>query len=536
MDEIEQQLERQRLKSRRTVGIEAEQQRQQSTNLGDYVWDEERGTYFPKEYQGNRQTEAPVIVDEVPVGGVRHPHEPYLLWGTEGGRWPSHVLMARSLCTSPLARRRLTERWRAQLLCQTVRITPDAMFPEDLVAEDIGGHCPDATMSGKYQLPAWCRTFDVANVNNDKHQLPSLVTLTETGMRSRTRDVAEDLACLSVLKSPMIGIRFVRTSGRNTFANNKKSILALTATKLIIVDPPSTVLFEIEEPLNDAVVWSNEIVLALDDHEAGGYMRINRDGHRLLDKFRGVPKTSTTTVELDSNNEKCIWLGHKNGQISRCDKYSDRVCGASETTAEHGNVLRMHPLAHHPTQILVRHATNGLIRLYEARMFGRGTASGDRSVVAEFELPRNIAPLDTGRCNGLALDPSESIVFSPFVNKERRPCLGMWSTVTGELVGDVALCKGRPTPPSNSAPTIVELNGTVTNGWTRQRSTDTDQDEPRKERGTFGLWYKLEMGQNYERTMPDQQPLSCDGPGNIHHVLFDGSCTSSYSARSTIDT
>jgi hypothetical protein len=245
-----------------------------------------------------------------------------------------------------------------------------------------------------------------------------------------------------------------------------------------------------------------------------------------------ITDSSVLCMEQKSPHE--FLVGLRNTQVALGDVRTPRP--SLSNTWSTTPVVFLKPLS--DNKVLARHSSGQLCRLLDLRKFGsQYWPSKERrkerspAVIREFELDRALSNVAasagvndsmTRLCNGIATDPAETVMMTPFVDKNCDPMLSVWSLSSGELLATKSLHPGlheesdkAPAPQASKGTTIVELCDTITPAYDWKKDmVDFDDDDLEMVAGSFGLWYKLAHSSKTK-----QLPVEA---GNIHHVYFDG--------------
>jgi hypothetical protein len=201
-----------------------------------------------------------------------------------------------------------------------------------------------------------------------------------------------------------------------------------------------------------------------------------------------LPQSSALTIE---QSNEIFFLGHRNGQVTLYDDRTSVICQSTRPASSFVSLIQVLQGGN----LLATRSQLCSMRLYDVRKF---TAD----CLFELEPGGQECPTSS-RCSGLATDPSETVLFSPFLKQQKdtdhdqyQAHIGVWSLYSGEYVGS------RPLHTSHS-PMVVELNPTRTAAWKKQDSWSRIP-------GSFGVWYKL------------IEFKAQDCTGNIHQAVFEG--------------
>ncbi len=158
----------------------------------------------------------------------------------------------------------------------------------------------------------------------------------------------------------------------------------------------------------------------------------------------------------------------------------------------------------HDENLLIAKGSFGSCRVYDLRFVQNDTDAKQRYGGALFDLPIPQSGHKTmsARCVGLAIDVSESIVSSPFINTNNGVELGIWCINTGRLIRTLDVTKRKIAAHSYSntedngqvSAAFCELSSVVTGGFDFVHEKNTVVPKVRNLTGTFGAWFKTASG------------------------------------------
>ena len=233
-----------------------------------------------------------------------------------------------------------------------------------------------------------------------------------------------------------------------------------------------------------------------------------------------APKSDALCIERSLER---FYVGHRNGYLSVVDlRTNDTNSFATTRDSSAGSLTKVMVMAD-GNQILAKHSF-GSCFLWDLRMLGQ-ERNGSVSPVLHLKVPKHVIhTTKSSRCNGVALDPTQSIAISPFVNKQdEQACLAFWSTSSGTFIGYRKL-ELQQSIESNATETkqahtgsgmsLCELSSTLTPGWKPfSSSVDGDMVEPNHD--SWGLWFKFGSSIGARTKVPNFV-------SSIHHVTFPG--------------
>jgi hypothetical protein len=235
-----------------------------------------------------------------------------------------------------------------------------------------------------------------------------------------------------------------------------------------------------------------------------------------------APKSDALTIERHSD---IFYTGHRNGWLSMVDLRMDNANSYSPggTSSAAGSLTRILVMNDDSNKILTRHSF-GSCFLWDVRMMGRSGGGDKATPLLHLKVPKSmIHPTKTTCCNGIAVDPTQSIAIAPIVSTEGQTCLAFWSLSSGAFIG----CKELRAPECVTSETAsrgdgggggmphCELSSTITPAWKPiPSSTTRDGDLVEPNEDAWGLWFKF-----------GSSPTGRVAPNfisSIHHVTFPG--------------
>jgi hypothetical protein len=515
-DSIEAQLQLQRVKQKQLQQAKQQENPSEKTaarpeRLGDFYYDEKRGTYFPKSHLPDYADEESDILNV--SSPAQYSTYPYSKLDLSGPFKRSSFLswaVAGQTCSSTRQRSRLVSLWRGQGLLESTKFTHsfrDRNGDQDLFLGTYNNASSDITC--KTELPAWKRTFDVFQHDNECRMLPDIATLQKEGLGiyrynlfSRL-DAPAAISCLRYIgcgsKSGQLGL---------VLCYENHSELGFSRSSAI---GRSTNLY-ITRHVNDfGLVEFDKLIMACNCNSTSRSRKRRNDlvfttlhdGATYFSSNSSIPVSDMLCVE--PLKEKRVCFGHLNGQVTLFDT---RAHAAVSTRADQAfsNILSMNALR--DNELLAR-GSSGFCRLYDLRKLGSVSREVEPSVVHEFRPPVPFNSLFTSKCNGVATDPYHSVVISPFVSEAMDPQLGMWSLYSGDYIGSKPLAQDLDD--ASKQYMNIELCKTRTRAF---RWSD-DSDDAVSVAGAFGLWYKLAHWED------DNDSGISATSSHIHHVYFD---------------
>ena len=129
----------------------------------------------------------------------------------------------------------------------------------------------------------------------------------------------------------------------------------------------------------------------------------------------------------------------------------------------------------------------------------------------------------TSLCSGLASDPHEKIIFSPFVTNGNGAHIAAWSLTSGSLISRLDVSKGMCS--NGMTKHFIELNPTRTSAYRWNDVKLNKYEALSGDPNSFGLWFKT----NYMSQSHNEALLK--NAGGIHHITIPGSLDSDIHGR-----
>jgi len=546
-NEIEEQLERQRRKRPSSgVGVDREEETTPPKNLGIYQYDSNRKTYFPKE-----DVARPSLKD-ITTWPTREPNR-------ETSRFESHALQKEinynreklptasigptlELCGSSKRCKHLRALWTGRILTNGIIVVPNSIRQDNgwvSLLPQLRRFNPEPSPDScnlpwdlvcKSNLYPSTQTFDV-QMSADPERLPNVVSDTDGGIFVRfgprrprvwteRRYLGNEWNSLTFECSGSgVSGRFAPRAADDPlhllFLNSlhSKTVTSMKFSEFGVLTrtiPPgqrgvNDVAFDPQFGRGKACVAFAPVI-----PKHARYATLFRDlmtdeaFHMKTDVF---PKSDVLCVEFLGQNSSTALFGHRSGAISLVDKRSRSFMRVANTS-EQGSVISMLVVDKQNPSSVVSKKSFGLCLLYDIRNLG---SQQRRSEVWSMSPPRgNFNPTLSSCCSGLALDPTQTILVSPFIDEERAPCFALWSLLNGQCIG---------TKRPNSGATMItrgalphcELNRTITPTW-EMIVGKGDQVSIKRPKKRWSVWFKL-------ATIKSIAP-HCTG--SIHQLSFPG--------------
>ena len=365
----------------------------------------------------------------------------------------------------------------------------------------------------------WCRSFDILDERehpfNPDHRSPMPAYLSVYGNSGGVR-LQSNWASIMHVSDAWSVVQLTRLSHQSLLFGvgfeRSRNTLRFQATRT--GSHQSDIRFKVPYQASPFAVhdicWKKDepvavVVYNQSSHHGtvfGSNVTESGDGDHVWLKCDRLPSSELLCVRNGTRDE--FLIGHRNGQISRMDWRTHEI---TSTTAAHvskshvnnsdvfGPVYSIHAIRN-GEQHVVR-SMFGRMCLYDARE--------PTKTLCEYEYPTTALPRLTNKCIGIATNPGENVVMSPFVNTDESPvpCMGLWNLQSGQLIRHVPLA---------TEAEADQLGSSVVNGirWVELCEKRTFGYYPGNDmrKRTFGIWYKCGIGGG-------------DVSGvNLHHISF----------------
>ena len=257
--------------------------------------------------------------------------------------------------------------------------------------------------------------------------------------------------------------------------------------------------------------------------------------------------SETLCVQFRKNNDKNqILYGHRNGGLSMRDiRYPQEAASyggtgigigpsssSSSPQSSFGSTTSIQSLQRDDNLVVMK-GSFGSSRIVDLRRLSSNNSQSQQkpssaATLLELELPDSLHVHRTKsvRCTGLAIDPTENIIVTTFVNCSNEIQFALMDIVTGRFLRTLSLSgsssdgiNGGNVKSSNGAlddvPVFCELSSIITKGYEMIYSDKDDDDDDdalpiriSSAGSSWGLWFKTG---------------SLAGPavgGGIHHIRF----------------
>lgn len=200
-----------------------------------------------------------------------------------------------------------------------------------------------------------------------------------------------------------------------------------------------------------------------------------------------------------ANNQ--LLFGHRDGTLSNVDIRSAGVQTTSLSRDDFGSVTSIHQL--NREHLIIAKGSFGSCQVLDMRQLNK-----KKSQVLMLQPSPDVHYTKSVNCTGLAVDPFESLVMSPFVSKKNEVKMALWSLDNGNLLRTIKLESDADSNIAGDCPLFCELKSEITGGF---RMSCTDESTPTITGNKWGVWYK-------SRSASSSLPR---GAGGIHHISFD---------------
>jgi len=224
-------------------------------------------------------------------------------------------------------------------------------------------------------------------------------------------------------------------------------------------------------------------------------------------------------VEFLGGSNATTVYGHRNGSISMIDHRSGSVSFISRES-NGGSITSVLTFCDHNAHItvsphhIIAKGSFGSNFVFDIRKLGNGSNKSNKldetsSLLHTLSVPENCDhQIKSSACSGLALDPTGTVVVSPFIDNQEALRFGIWTLETGKFVKSVLV----KTHSSLQAPCYCELSQTATLACDFKPCRSGFHDGSLTvSNDAWGLWFKCGR-------------LNCAPKefSGIHHLAFEG--------------
>lgn len=237
------------------------------------------------------------------------------------------------------------------------------------------------------------------------------------------------------------------------------------------------------------------------DSESGvSYLDIDTGGYLRFPKHN---RSEALTVQYLGDQLLC---GHRDGSLSLHDRRgNNEVVSTPALPKLFGSATSIHPLQD-GNSVVVK-GSFGSCRVLDVRKLqNSNSGSSSKAALMDLRVPTPLVhKTNSTRCTGVALDPTETIVISPFAGKN-NVSFALWCIKTGMLLRSIDLGK---TNNNSQLPPFCELSSKTTSGFAIKQCRGSTWPRIAKD-SDFGIWFK--SGQLHPSSPPNF--------GGIHHLSF----------------
>ena len=241
-------------------------------------------------------------------------------------------------------------------------------------------------------------------------------------------------------------------------------------------------------------------------HTKQTHYGMNKSRISCLDMDAG--RINQTVIQHDRAEILCLQYlgnhllcGHRDGSVSLHD---DRLRNLScqPNLPDFGSATNIQPLRDGNTFVVK--GSFGSCQIIDARKLG--DESQRVAPLIDLRVPVSFLVHDTNstRCTGVVVDPTETLVVSPFAGNG-NVSFALWCTKTGRFLRSI---DSGITRNNGQLPLFCELSSTATSGFAIKQSRRGSTWRIERE-SEFGIWFKGGMN-----------PVSPANCGSIHHLSF----------------
>jgi hypothetical protein len=229
-------------------------------------------------------------------------------------------------------------------------------------------------------------------------------------------------------------------------------------------------------------------------------------------------KSEPLCVQFRSNNESLF--GHRDGSVSMLDTRSSKdALFLSLQSVSFGSTASVQPLKK-DENLVVGKGSFGTCCVFDLRRMSNCSDPSrcQQSKLFELSIPDHLLHTTKSvRCNGLAIDPSESIAIAPFADQNDDIRFAFWSIGTGALLRNLRLngvdnCMTTGAGSRAATTAFCELSSAITPGYSMHCKAYSDAPIITCEGRSWGVWYKTN-----NRILGTKPPAE---GGGIHHLSF----------------
>lgn len=209
-------------------------------------------------------------------------------------------------------------------------------------------------------------------------------------------------------------------------------------------------------------------------------------------------------------DNKQLLVGHRDGTMSMLDLRSGGIINTSLSRGGFGSISTIQQLTTND-HLIVAKGSFGACRIFDVRRMTNNKQNKSQCERASVWtlLPRTDVHLTKStNCTGIAIDPLESVVISPYATQNHEVMAGLWSVGSGTLLTTIKLDNQLGDSTGEDCPLFCELNSQITSGF---RMSYVNESSPVITSSRWGVWYKSHSSAEY---LPP-------GAGGIKHISFE---------------
>lgn len=292
---------------------------------------------------------------------------------------------------------------------------------------------------------------------------------------------------------------------------------------------PETVAFAVNRGYGSSIE-TQQLAIHLGTGERTSPLQIlSRQGSHTLSK------TPSDMLCVEFLNNTTTVNGHRNGSISMIDHRSGSASYIISKQEQQSNcfitsLLTFSEQQHCSTSshyTVIAKGSFGTNFIFDIRNMGHRNNTNKCAVGGRCTKPSTLlytlsVPDENGRgahgvkssnCSGLAVDPTGTILISPFIDNNRDIRFGIWTIDTGRFLKSLAVDQRFGSPVQ---PLYCELSQNVTHACMFQQKVRNpainNLTGPYVTKESWGLWFKCGA---LARNAPEEI-------SGVHHVVFDG--------------
>lgn len=235
-------------------------------------------------------------------------------------------------------------------------------------------------------------------------------------------------------------------------------------------------------------------------HTKQTHYGMNKSRISCLDMDAG--RINQTVIQHDRAEMLCLQYlgkhllcGHRDGSVCLHDDRLRNI-GCHSNLSDLGSATNIQPLRNE--NAFVVKGSFGCCQIIDVRRLG--------VPLVDLRVPVSLVhETNSTRCTGVVVDPTETLVVSPFAG-QRNVSFALWCTKTGRFLRSIdsgmTKCNGQ-------LPLFCELSSTATSGFAIKQSRRGSTWRIERE-SEFGIWFKG----------GPMNPVTPTNYGSIHHLSF----------------